>query len=100
MEVWDPMRQVLVLVLYVQVAVQRSKGSTGSFDRETDMQGVSRVMAIRENGSTPMTDWQGNGHTIQVVLPQASATGGRSRVSYALCRMVTGVDPGGNETET
>ena len=82
MEVWDPMPQVLQLALYVQVAVQRSKDSTGSFDQDTEMQRVSRVMAMGKNGATPFTNLQVNRHTIQVVSPQASATGGSTRVSY------------------
>ena len=73
MEVLGPTRQVLALVLYVGETVRRSRGMAGEWDPDTEMHGMRKVMA--------MIDYDGvaarrpKGHTIQVVSPQASATG-------------------------
>ena len=70
-EVWAPTRQVLAKALYVGETVCRSRGMAGEWDPE--MHQMREVMA--------MVDYDGaagrraKGHTIQVVSPQASATG-------------------------
>ena len=71
--VWGPTRQVLALALYVGETVHRSRGMAGEWDPDMEMHRMRNVMA--------MVDYHGaavgraNGHTIQVVSPQASATG-------------------------
>ena len=72
-EVWGPTRQVLAMALYVGETVRRSRGMAGEWDPDTEMHRMCKVMA--------MVDFDGaagrraKGHTIQVVSPQASATG-------------------------
>ena len=72
-EVWGPTRQVLAMALYVGKTVRRSRGMAGEWDPDTEMHRMHKVMA--------MVDYDGaagrraKGHTIQVVSPQASATG-------------------------
>ena len=71
-EVWGPTRQVLAVALYVGETVHRSRGMAGEWDPDTEMHRVRKVMAMvvydRAMGRT-------KGHTVQVVSPQASATG-------------------------
>ena len=73
MEVWGPTRQVFAMALYVGETVRRSRGMAGEWDPDTEMHRMRKVMA--------MVDYDGaagrraKGHTIQVVPPQASATG-------------------------
>ena len=66
-EVWGPMRQVLALAPYVGETVRRSRGMAGEWDPDTEMHRMRKVMAIFVR--------RAKGHTIQVVSPQASATG-------------------------
>ena len=72
-EVWEPTRQVLAMALYVGETVRRSRGMAREWDPDTEMHRMRKVMA--------MVDYDGaagrraKGHTIQVVPPQASATG-------------------------
>ena len=72
-EVWGPMRQVLAMALYVGETVRRSSGITGEWDPDTEIHRVRNVMA--------MVDYDGAAvgrvkqHAVQVVSPQARATG-------------------------
>ena len=72
-EVWGPTTQVLAMAVYVGETVRRSRGMAGEWDPDTEMHRMRKVMA--------MVDYDGaagswaKGHTIQVVSPQASATG-------------------------
>ena len=71
-EVWRPTRQVLALALYVGETVRRRKGTARDWDPDTVMHRVRKVMAMVDYvGASGRT----TGHTIQVVSPQASATG-------------------------
>ena len=72
-EVWGPTSQVLALALYVWETVRRSSGMAGKWDPDTDMQRVPRVMAMVDYNGAAMG--RAKGHTVQVVSPQASATG-------------------------
>ena len=72
-ELCGPTRQVLATALYVGETVRRSRGMAGEWDPDTELYRMGKVMA--------MVDYDGaagrraKGHTIQVVSPQASATG-------------------------
>ena len=72
-EVWGPTRQILAQGQFVGETVRRSRGMAGEWDPDTEKHRVRRV--------TAMVDYDGavvgraKGHTIQVVSPQASATG-------------------------
>ena len=72
-EVWGPTRQVLALVLYVGETVRRSRGMTGEWDPDTEMHRMRKVMAMVDYDGAAVS--RAKGHTIQVVSPQASATG-------------------------
>ena len=96
LEVWGPTRQVLAMALCVGETVRRSRGMAGECDPYTEMHRMRQVMA--------MVDYDGaagrraKGHTIQVVSPQASATGAADQ---GLTDLVLGghtwwvVEPGG-----
>ena len=72
-EVWGPTRQVLALALYVGETVRRSRGMAGEWDPDTEMHQIRKVMAmIHYDGAAVRSTKE---HTIQVVSPQASATG-------------------------
>ena len=72
-EVWGPTRQVLALALYVGETVRCSTGMAGEWDPDTEMHRVRKVMAMVDYDGAAMG--RAKGHTIQVVSPQASATG-------------------------
>ena len=72
-EVWGPTRQVLALVLYVGETVRRSRGMAGEWDPDTEMHRVRKVMAMVDYDGAAMG--RAKGHTVQVLFPQASATG-------------------------
>ena len=71
-EVWGPTRQVLALALYVGETVRRSTGMAKGWDSDTEMHWVQKVMAMEDYGGAM---GRTKGHTVQVVSPQASATG-------------------------
>ena len=72
-EVWGPTRQVLAPVLYVGETVRRSRGMPGEWDPDTEMHRMRKVMAMVDYDGAAVR--RAKGHTIQVVSPQASATG-------------------------
>ena len=72
-EVWGPTRQVLALALYVWETVRRSRGMAGEWDPHSEMQQVRVVIAMVDYDGAAMG--RAKGHTIQIVSPQASATG-------------------------
>ena len=72
-EVWGPRRQVLALALYVGETVRRSRGMAREWGPDTEMQRMQKVMAMVDYDGAAL--WKAKGHTIQVVSPQASATG-------------------------
>ena len=86
-EVWGPTRHVLAMALYVGETVRRSRGTAGEWDPDTEMHRMRKIMA--------MVDYDGaagrraKGHTIQVVSPQASATGLQTKGSQTWCRTDT-----------
>ena len=71
-EVWGPTRQVLALALYGGEKVRRSRETAGDWDCDKEMHQVRKVMAMVDYGGAR---GRTKGHTIQVVSPQASATG-------------------------
>ena len=72
-ELWGPSRQVLTLALYVGETVRRSRGMAEEWDPDTEMHRMRKVIAMIDyDGATVR---RAKGHTIQVVSPQASATG-------------------------
>ena len=73
LEVWGPTRQVLALALYVGETVRGSRGMAGEWDPDTEMHRVRKVMAMVDYDGAAMG--MAKGHTVQVVSPQASATG-------------------------
>ena len=70
-EVWGPTRQHLPLVLYV--GERRNRGMAGEWDPDTEMHPVRKVMAMVDYDGAALG--RAKGHTIQVVSPQATATG-------------------------
>ena len=72
-EVWGPTRQVLALALYVGKTVRRSRGMAGEWDPDTEMHRVRKVMGMADYNGAAMG--RAKGHIVQVVSPQASATG-------------------------
>ena len=72
-EVWGPGRQVLAMALYVGETVRRSRGMAGEADPDTEMHRLRKVMTMADYDQAAGR-WA-KGHTIQVVFPQASATG-------------------------
>ena len=72
-EVWGPTRQVLALALYVGDTVRCSRGMAREWDPDTEMHRMRKVMAMVEYDGAAVG--RAKGHTIQVVSPQASATG-------------------------
>ena len=68
-----PTRQVLALALYVGDTVRRSRGMAGEWDPDTEMHRVRKVMAMVDYDGAAVG--RAKGHTIQIVSPQASATG-------------------------
>ena len=72
-KVWGPTRQVLALALYVGETVRRSRGMAGEYDPDTEMHRMRKVMAMADYDGAAVR--RAKGHTIQVVSPQASATG-------------------------
>ena len=70
-EVWMPWRQVLALSLYVEETVRCSRGMAGEWDPDTEMHRVRKVMAMVDYDGAAVG--RAKGHTIQVVLAQASA---------------------------
>ena len=53
----------------VRAAVQRSRGSAGSWDPDTNIQRVKRVLTMVDYGAAPMAQNRMSGKTIQVVTP-------------------------------
>ena len=72
-EVWGPTRQVLAMALYVGETVRCSRGMAGEWDPDTEMHRMRKVMTMVEYDEAARR--RAKGHTIQVVSPQASATG-------------------------
>ena len=72
-EVWGPTRQVLAMALYVGETVRRSRGMAGEWDPDTEMHRMRKVMTMIDYDEA--AGRRAKGHTIQVVSPQASATG-------------------------
>ena len=72
-EVWGPTRQVLAMALYVGETVRRSRGMAGEWDPDTEMHRMRKVMTMVDYDEA--AGRRAKGHTIQVVSPQASATG-------------------------
>ena len=72
-EVWGPTRQVLALALYVGETMCRSRGMPGEWDPDGEVHGMQKVMAMVDYDGAAVR--RAKGHTIQVVSPQASATG-------------------------
>ena len=72
-EVWGPTRQVLAMALYVGETVRRSRGMAGEWDPDTKMHWMRKVMVMVDYAGAAGS--RAKGHTIQVVSPQASATG-------------------------
>ena len=72
-EVWGPTRQHLPLALYVGGTVRRNRGMAGDWDPDTEMHPVGKVMAMVDYDEAALG--RARVHTIQVVSPQASATG-------------------------
>ena len=72
-KVWGPTRQVFALALYVRETVRRSRGMAGESDPDTEMHRMRKVMAMVDYDRAAAG--RAKGHTIQVVSPQASATG-------------------------
>ena len=72
-EVWEPTGQVLAMVLYVGETVRRSRGMAGEWDPDIERHQMRKVMAMV--GYDEAAGRRTKGHTIQVVSPQASATG-------------------------
>ena len=86
-EVWGPTRQVLALALYVGETVRRSRGMAGEWDSDTQMNSMRNVMAMIDYDGAAVR--RAKGHTIQVVSPQASATGAADQGSLTWCRTGT-----------
>ena len=72
-EVWGLTRQVLALALYIGETVRRSRGMVGESNPATEMHRMRKVMAMIDYDGAAVRSTKG--HTIQVVSPQASATG-------------------------
>ena len=72
-EVWGPTRQVLALALYGGETVRKSREMAGDCNPDTEMHRVRKVMAMVDYGRAL---GRTKGHTVQVVFPHASATGG------------------------
>ena len=72
-EVWGPTRQVFALALYVGETVRRSRGMAAEWDPDTEMHRMQKVMAMVDYDGAAVR--RAKGHTIQVVSPQASASG-------------------------
>ena len=70
---WGPTRQVLALALYVGETACRSRGIAGEWDPDTEMHRMRKVMAMIDYDGAAVK--RTKGHRIQVVSPQASATG-------------------------
>ena len=70
---WGPTRQVLALALYFGETVRRSRGMAGEWDQDTEMHRVRKIMVMVDYGGAAVA--RAEGHTLQVVSPQASATG-------------------------
>ena len=76
-EVSGPTRQVLAMALYVGETVRRSRGMAGEWDPDTEKHLMHKVMAMVDYDQ--VAGRRAKGHTIQVVSPQASATGAADR---------------------
>ena len=72
-EVWGPTRHVLAMALYIGETVRRSRGMAGEWDPDTEMHRMRKVMTMVDYDEA--AGRRAKGHTIQVVSPQASATG-------------------------
>ena len=70
---WGSTRQVLAMALYVGETVRRSRGMVREWDPDTEMHRMRKVMAMVDSDGA--AGRRAKGHTIQVVSPQASATG-------------------------
>ena len=72
-KVWGPRRQVLAMALYVGETVRRSRGMAGEWDPDTEMHRMRKVMTMVDYDEA--AGRRAKGHRIQVVSPEASATG-------------------------
>ena len=72
-EVWGPTRQVLAMALYVGETVRGSRGMAGEWDPDTEMHQMHKILTMVDYDEA--AGRRAKGHTIQVVSPQASATG-------------------------
>ena len=72
-EVWGPARQVLAMALCVGETVRHSRGMAGEWDLDTEMHRLRKVMAMVDYDGAAVGMAKGGG--VQVVSPQASATG-------------------------
>ena len=95
-EVWGPTWQVLAIALYVGETVRRNRGMAGEWDPDTEMHRMRKVMTMVDYDEA--AGRRAKGHAIQVVSPQASATGAADQGSQTWCSTDTrggSWDPGG-----